>query len=199
MFERFTRAARVVVVGARTEAERAGSPTIGTQHLLLGLIAEPGAAGTVLAAAGVTRDLVLAGIERLGALPETGLGPGDAEALRSIGIDLDKVLGTLRGTAGGTASSDVDGGAGWPRRRGRRRSGDRGGWTCGPVFAARSKKVLELSLREAIRLGDKHIGTGHLLLGLLREGEGLAARILVDSGHTLADLRARVEAVRDAA
>jgi ATP-dependent Clp protease ATP-binding subunit ClpA len=203
MFERFTRPARVVVIGARTEAERLGSPTVGTQHLLLGMV-DPaaGAAGRVLAGAGVTRDTVLAGIERLGAMPETGLGPGDAQALRSIGIDLDKVLGALRvssGPGGGTAASDPDGGVVRPRRRGRRRPDERRGWTGGPTFAPRTKKVLEYAVHEAVRLGDKHIGTGHLLLGLLAEGQGLAARILVDSGQSIADLRARVEAVRDAA
>jgi GNAT superfamily N-acetyltransferase len=45
-------------------------------------------------------------------------------------------------------------------------------------FTPRAKKVLELSLREALRLGDKHIGTEHLLLGLIREGEGVAAEVL---------------------
>ncbi|HJQ28269.1 MAG TPA: Clp protease N-terminal domain-containing protein, partial [Rubrobacter sp.] len=45
-------------------------------------------------------------------------------------------------------------------------------------FTPRSKKVLELSLREAMRLGHNYMGTEHLLLGLVREGEGVAARIL---------------------
>jgi ATP-dependent Clp protease ATP-binding subunit ClpA len=200
MFERFTRPARVVVVGARTEAERLGSPTVGTQHLLLGLV-EEGAAGNVLEAAGVTRDTVLAGIERLGAMPDTALSADDAEALKSIGIDLDAVLGALRSSfpGGVSAASDLDGGLVQPRRRGRRRPPERRGWTGGPTFAPRTKKVLELALREAIRLGDKHIGTGHLLLGLLREGQGLGARILVDSGQSLEDLRARIEAIRSAA
>jgi ATP-dependent Clp protease ATP-binding subunit ClpA len=206
MFERFTRPARVVVMGARAEAERLGSPTIGTQHLLLGLV-DTGAAGNVLDAAGVTRETVLAGIERLGAMPDAALGADDAQALKSIGIDLDKVLGALRTSfpTGVSAASDPDGGIVRPprllgRRRGTDRRGtDRRGWTGGPTFAPRSKKVLELAVREAVRLGDKHIGTAHLLLGVLREGQGLAARILVDSGQSIEDLRARVEAIRDAA
>jgi ATP-dependent Clp protease ATP-binding subunit ClpC len=49
-------------------------------------------------------------------------------------------------------------------------------------FTPRSKKVLELSLREAVALGHNHIGTEHLLLAILREGDGVAARILVDLG-----------------
>jgi len=47
-------------------------------------------------------------------------------------------------------------------------------------FTPRGKKVLELSLREAIALGHNHIGTEHILLGLVREGEGVAMRILLD-------------------
>src|SRR5262249_53084327 len=52
----------------------------------------------------------------------------------------------------------------------------------------RAKKSLELSLREALRLHHDHIGTGHLLLGLLREGAGLAARIIADTGIDLGEL-----------
>ena len=49
-------------------------------------------------------------------------------------------------------------------------------------FTPRAKKILELSLREALDLGHNYIGTEHLLLGLLREGEGVAVRILLDLG-----------------
>jgi ClpA/ClpB-like protein len=49
-------------------------------------------------------------------------------------------------------------------------------------FTPRSKKVLELSLREALRLHHNHIGTEHILLGLLREGEGVAAQVLAGLG-----------------
>jgi hypothetical protein len=58
-------------------------------------------------------------------------------------------------------------------------------------FVPRSKKVLELSLREAIRLRHHHIGPEHILLGLLREGDGLAAQVLVETGISLDDLRQR--------
>ncbi|MFC7760630.1 Clp protease N-terminal domain-containing protein [Catellatospora bangladeshensis] len=53
--------------------------------------------------------------------------------------------------------------------------------------------MLELSLREALRLKHRHIGTEHILLGLIREGRGLAARILTDHGIDLPDLRTRTE------
>jgi ATP-dependent Clp protease ATP-binding subunit ClpC len=49
-------------------------------------------------------------------------------------------------------------------------------------FTPRSKKVLELSLREAVELGHNHIGTEHLLLAIMREGDGVAARILIELG-----------------
>jgi ATP-dependent Clp protease ATP-binding subunit ClpC len=62
-------------------------------------------------------------------------------------------------------------------------------------FTPRAKKVLELSLREALQLGTDYIGTEHLLLGLIREGEGVAAQILVKLGNTLGGLRAAVIAI----
>jgi ATP-dependent Clp protease ATP-binding subunit ClpC len=61
-----------------------------------------------------------------------------------------------------------------------------------PPFTPRSKKVLELSLREAMQLGHKYIGTEHILLALLREGEGVGALVLVDLGASLAQVRTRV-------
>jgi ATP-dependent Clp protease ATP-binding subunit ClpA len=54
-----------------------------------------------------------------------------------------------------------------------------------------TKEVLELSLRESLRLQHDQVGSEHLLLGLLREGNGLAAHILVRAGLTIADLRER--------
>ena len=59
-------------------------------------------------------------------------------------------------------------------------------------FTPRSKKVLELSLREALQLGHNYIGTEHILLGLVREGEGVAAQVLVARGADLARVRATV-------
>ena len=52
-------------------------------------------------------------------------------------------------------------------------------------FTPRAKKVLELSLREALQLGHNYIGTEHILLGLIREGEGVAAQVLVADGLEL--------------
>jgi ATP-dependent Clp protease ATP-binding subunit ClpA len=59
-------------------------------------------------------------------------------------------------------------------------------------FTPRAKKVLELSLREALQLGHNYIGTEHILLGLIREGEGVAARVLQQLGADLERMRGRV-------
>ena len=59
-------------------------------------------------------------------------------------------------------------------------------------FTPRAKKVLELSLREALQLGHNYIGTEHILLGLIREGEGVAAQVLVKLGAGLDRVRQQV-------
>ena len=59
-------------------------------------------------------------------------------------------------------------------------------------FTPRAKKVLELSLREALQLGHNYIGTEHILLGLIREGEGVAAQVLVKLGADLNRVRQQV-------
>ena len=59
-------------------------------------------------------------------------------------------------------------------------------------FTPRAKKVLELSLREALQLGHNYIGTEHILLGLIREGEGVAAQVLVKLGAELTRVRQQV-------
>ncbi|MGF1595458.1 MAG: Clp protease N-terminal domain-containing protein [Acidimicrobiales bacterium] len=72
----------------------------------------------------------------------------------------------------------------------RRRGGGRSG-----RFDLRSKRVLELSLREALRLKTRHIGPEHIGLAILREGEGVACRLLTDEGVDLAELGASWEAI----
>ncbi len=59
-------------------------------------------------------------------------------------------------------------------------------------FTPRAKKVLELSLREALQLGHNYIGTEHILLGLIREGEGVAAQVLINLGADLERVRSAV-------
>lgn len=59
-------------------------------------------------------------------------------------------------------------------------------------FTPRAKKVLELALREALQLGHNYIGTEHILLGLIREGEGVGAQVLIELGADLARVRQQV-------
>jgi Clp amino terminal domain, pathogenicity island component len=62
-------------------------------------------------------------------------------------------------------------------------------------FTPRAKKVLELSLREALQLSHNYIGTEHILLGLIREGEGVAAQVLVELGGDLERVRQEVKRI----
>jgi ATP-dependent Clp protease ATP-binding subunit ClpC len=64
-------------------------------------------------------------------------------------------------------------------------------------FTPRAKRVLELSLRESLQLGHNYIGTEHILLGLIREGEGVAARVLVTLGADLNRVRQQVIQLHD--
>jgi ATP-dependent Clp protease ATP-binding subunit ClpA len=181
MFERFTDEARGVTVGAETHARALHHGWIGTEHLLLALLDDDERrVARVLAAHGVTGPWVRAEVERIIGRGEPDL---DADALATLGIDLDAVRERVERTFGP--------GALYQRacRRGRR--GDR------RPFTPRAKKALELSLREAIAIGDTFIGAEHLLLGLVREGDGVAARILRERGVDDATVRAALK--RDAA
>ena len=93
-----------------------------------------------------------------------------AKALESLGISLESVRGQVEeiiGQGGNSPSGHIP-------------------------FTPRAKKVLELSLREALQLGHNYIGTEHILLGLIREGEGVAAQVLVKLGADLARVREQV-------
>jgi hypothetical protein len=65
------------------------------------------------------------------------------------------------------------------------------------IPTSRVKKVIELSFEEARRLGHDYVGTEHLLLGLLLEGEGIAAHVLLDLGASLAKVRAEIESLME--
>ena len=137
MFERFTGEARTAVVLAQVQARDLGHDYIGTEHLLLALLATDSGVKDTLGALGVTADDV------------------KAEILALVG----------RGEGAGSGHIP---------------------------FTPRSKKVLELSLREAIGFKHASIQPEHILLGLLREGEGLAAQILHHQGVDLGRLRQEV-------
>jgi ATP-dependent Clp protease ATP-binding subunit ClpA len=193
MFERFTDQARNVVKGAQVEARELHHRYIGTEHILLALLAEgSGMAATVLRDAGVFPEQVRADVQAAIGPRREPLGQADAEALRAIGIDLDAVREKVEETFGEGALEPPL--ACPPQRRGifRRAQPARVASPGHIPFTPRAKKVLELSLREALRLKHKHIGPEHILLGLLREGEGLAAMVLSDAGVSLDDLRRHV-------
>jgi ATP-dependent Clp protease ATP-binding subunit ClpA len=164
MFERFTESARASVVRAQQEAGELRHDWIGTEHLLLGLLgAQEGPTAAFLLARGLTLEGARAEVERR-------VGRGDADldpaALATLGIDLEEVRRRVEATFGPGALA---------RRRGRCRGGPGGAAT---PFSARAKRALELSVREAVDLGAGVLGDEHLLLGLLREGEGVAAEVL---------------------
>ena len=171
MFERFTTEARATVVGAQHEARQLHSGRIGTEHLLLSLLAQQTGSTAVLARHGLTHDAVADAVR--GYVGDGGL---DAGALTAVGIDLDAVRSSVEASFGPGALD---------RPAGRGRS---------PVdhipFTPRAKKVLELSLREAIAMKTKSISDGHIALGLIREGEGLAMKVLADRGVDADALRA---------
>jgi ATP-dependent Clp protease ATP-binding subunit ClpC len=138
MFERFTSQSRRVIVLAQEEARGLNHGWIGTEHLLLGLLAAgQGTAVRVLASADITLEAARREVEAM-------IGRGEEPPSGHI------------------------------------------------PFTPRAKKCLELSLREALQRGDNYIGTGHLLLALMREVDGVAAQVLGRLGATLSHLRERV-------
>jgi ATP-dependent Clp protease ATP-binding subunit ClpC len=138
MFERYTDRARRVLVLAQVEAKKLNHNYIGTEHFLLGLIAE-------------------------------GEGVA-AKALESLGISLSTVQQQVRELAG--QGQDPPSGH--------------------IPFTPQAKKVLDLAQRESRALGHTYIGTEHILLGLLREGDGVAVQVLVSLGADLNTVRQRV-------
>ena len=171
MFERFTPEARAAVVGAQEQARRLSSDRMGTEHILLALVDLDTPTARVLARHGVTRDDLAAAVARS--------SPGDdldADALTALGIDLDAVRDTVEAAFGPGA---LDGPARTPRR---------GHMPLTP----RAKKVLELSLREALAMKSREITDGHIALGILRDGDGSAMRLLTASGVDSGELREEI-------
>lgn len=143
MFERFTGKARNVVVGAQEAARSLQHSYIGTEHILLGLLAVPDSVGArALRQLGFTTEVVRADVEKM-------IGPGKDTPPPGKHIP----------------------------------------------FTPRAKKVLELSLREALQLDHNYIGTEHIVLGLVREGDGVAAKIMAAHVEDLRTIRATVLSV----
>jgi len=94
-----------------------------------------------------------------------------AEALKALGVELPAVRDRVREICGGGDEQQPEGHI---------------------PFTPRAKLVLELSLREALQLGHDYIGTEHILLGIVREGQGVAAQVLVELGADMNRVRHRV-------
>lgn len=174
MFERFAKAPKYAIVVAQEEARELRSPSIQVEHVLLGLLVAPDEGlRRLLAERGITAEGVRGELGR----KRTGepLGEEDAEALRSIGIDLDAVRESLEATFGEDALERAV--PAEKERRGLFR-GAKGMNTGHIPFTRDAKKVLELSLRETIARGDDRIEAGHVLLGVLRAPNDTTRRLL---------------------
>jgi ATP-dependent Clp protease ATP-binding subunit ClpA len=172
MFERFTSDARQTVVDAQVEARELRHDRIGTEHLLLALLRQRTPAAAVLARHGLTRDDVARAVAGL-----VGDDALDADALRTLGVDLDSVRDSVESAFGPGALDGPPGHAPRPDSASHL------------PFTPRAKKVLELSLREALAMRSRSITDGHIALGLLREGQGLAMKVLHDRGIDASGLR----------
>ena len=177
MLERFTKAARDVVERTQQIAQESRASQVRPEHLFAALIWDDQClAVRVLNDQGGTSERLHAELDRRRSRYVDGLDDADAEALASIGIDLEEVV---RRMAGDDLRPQ--------RRRGHIR------------FSRASKKVLELALREAVALRHNYIGTEHILLGLVREGDVIVHDTLVAAGVDPTTLRGAVsEAVRKA-
>lgn len=165
MFERFTKGARAAVTAAQQVAAAQGAEEVRPQHLLIALLEEEGGAAAVLNGLGADpaalRTALVDGASRY----PGGLDADDADALRTLGIDLEEVTARL------AADAAV------PSRAGL------------PPMSRGTKKVLELSLREALQLGHNWIGTEHFLLGMDRGGDRTVLDTLAAAGIDLSALR----------
>ncbi|RST18474.1 peptidase [Streptomyces sp. WAC05374] len=182
MFERFTEAARAVVKGAATHAERLDADSVTDEHLLLALLDLEGTrSADAFAALGITGrrasvESALADARRRG-----GLTRADADALADIGIDVMAIVSKVEAVHGAGALA----GDRRPRRR----------WSNHRPFTRPAKDTLEKSLRVALGRGDRHIGDEHLLLALAAR-PGVVADVLADHGATYGALERAVTARR---
>jgi ATP-dependent Clp protease ATP-binding subunit ClpA len=172
VLERFTSSARQAIEDARYEAGSAGQDKVGSEHLLLALLSQPGEAADAVAEAGLTAASLRARLPR-------GLNPGpaglDAEALASLGIDLDSVRRATDAAFGPGALDRV-------RLPGRKRL----------QFADDAKQALAGAARQSVHLGHRSITTGHLLLGIMDQPRSGALVLLADARADTAALRASV-------
>ncbi|WP_103354889.1 Clp protease N-terminal domain-containing protein [Amycolatopsis sp. CA-128772] len=170
MFERFTTDARMAVVEAQIVARESGSVEIGPAHLLAGLVK---ADVPLLTALGVATDDIAAELART--RRRGGVSDADAEALTEFGIDVEQIVERVEQTHGEGALAGRLG----PAKRGH------------IPFTTQSKKTLELSLKEAVRLGDRQLGQEHILLALAQQRG--TEEVLARHGADYATLRRVVQ------
>lgn len=169
MFERFSRHARVAVVLAPEEARELEANEIRPEHILVGVLQSSGRElAALLAAFGLTSDVVRAELADAD-VPGDESFDGDAEALRSIGIDLRSVRANVDRTFGDGAFDNALRSTGRRRRR-----------RAHLPFTKSAKKVLELALRESLAHKDGYIGCEHVLLGILRGGDDRAVGLITE-------------------
>jgi ATP-dependent Clp protease ATP-binding subunit ClpA len=187
MFERFSRSARVAVVLAQEEARELNSDEIRPEHMLVGVLQSAGRdLSGVLGGYGLTPGVIRDRLASGGRLDEESF-EADAEALRSIGIDLRAVRDAVARTFGPDAFDNALPNSG--RRRRRR----------GHIpFTKPAKKVLELALREALAHKDNWIGCEHIVLGILRGGDKFTLGLITEHVDTT-QLRAAVIGLLDEA
>ncbi|HEX9034755.1 MAG TPA: Clp protease N-terminal domain-containing protein [Streptosporangiaceae bacterium] len=170
MFERFSTQARQAVRGALAQARDLGASRIGCEHLLIGLAdAGSGPAASALAAAGLDR----ARLREL-ASGQLAADPLDSDSLALVGIDLDEVR----------RAADAAFGPGAIDRPRQRPAATRARMT------GECRKALELALRQARRGHSSELTTGHLLIGLIDQGDNGALRAIAAAGADPAALRA---------
>jgi ATP-dependent Clp protease ATP-binding subunit ClpA len=172
MFERFEPAARQAFADARQEAGRAGQDQVRSEHVLLGLLREPGPAADALSAAGLSLESLRAQVRMGGHDAPAGL---DADALSTLGIDLDAVR---RATDAAFGPGALDRAA----VRGQARL---------PV-AGDVKSALGKAVYRAQQLGQREITSGHMLIGILDQRRNGALTALSLAGADIQALRADV-------
>jgi ATP-dependent Clp protease ATP-binding subunit ClpA len=174
MLERFTKDARSVVVDAQEHGRAVNAQQIEPLHLLIGMSRTHGVAGELLARFGLGADALAAELDRF--LRRGGMSDSDAEALGEFGIDVERIVEQIERTHG----------------RGALATGGRAARSGHIRFSREGKKTLELALRQAVDMGDRHIGEEHMLLAILSQ-PGPAAELLNSRDIGYGDVRRAVE------
>ncbi|WP_020668659.1 Clp protease N-terminal domain-containing protein [Amycolatopsis nigrescens] len=168
MFERFTRELREVVMDGQRQAVAERAERIEPGHLLLATLDHASApGGALLRSMGVTREDVATELDRV--RRRGGITDSDAAALGRLGIDVEQIVDHVEREHGENALA----GSAWPRQR---RS-----WRRHLAFADEAKRTLEHTLKAAMEVGDRDLGTEHLVLALVC-WPGQAADVLYTLG-----------------